>query len=72
MYTVSAMIRVLASTDYQRVASELSEANERIVQLVQAIEDYGLVIMCDESGRLYLENVENGENVGFSDKPPQA
>lgn len=54
VYTVNAIMRALTVTDYQRVAEELSIANERLARLTKAIEDYGLVIECDDEGNLIL------------------
>ena len=61
VYTVNALIRTLTATDYQRVAEELSIANERLAMLTKAIEDYGLVIECDDDGNLILTKFEEGQ-----------
>lgn len=61
VYTVNALMRALSTTDYQRISSALNEANTRLAMLEKAIDDYGLVILCDEDGRLYLEKF-NDEN----------
>lgn len=63
VYTVNAIMRTLASTDYQRVATELSQANAKIDLLLQAIENYGLVPLTDENGLIYLEKVDNVKGV---------
>lgn len=54
VYTVNAIVRTLANTDYNRVVIELNEANTKIALLTEAIEDYGLVIECDDNGKLIL------------------
>lgn len=58
VYTVNALMRALSVTDYQRVAEELSITKERLAMLTKAIEDYGLVIECDDDGNLILTKFE--------------
>ena len=54
VYTVNALMRALTATDYQRVASELARVSEQLSMLTRAVENYGLVIECDENGDLVL------------------
>lgn len=49
VYTVNALMRALSVTDYQRIANELATVQARLAQLIQAVEEYGLSIECDES-----------------------
>ena len=58
VYTVNALIRALSVTDYQRVASELDKVNSQLNMLIQAVEDYGLSIECDEDGNIKLVKVD--------------
>ena len=58
MYTVNALMRALSVTDYQRVTNELARVSEQLNMLTQAVEDYGLVIECDENGNLILTKGE--------------
>ena len=58
VYTVNALMRALSTTDYQRVTSELSKVTEQLNMLVQAVENYGLVIECDEDGNIVLTKGE--------------
>ena len=58
VYTVNALMRALSVTDYQRVTSELAKVTEQLNMLVQAVENYGLVIECDEDGNLILTKGE--------------
>lgn len=61
VYTVNALMRALSATDYQRMSEELADANKRLNMLTKAIEDYGLVIECDDDGNLILTKFE-GDN----------
>lgn len=54
VYTVNALMRALTVTDYQRVSSELARVSEQLSMLTRAVENYGLVIECDENGDLVL------------------
>ena len=58
VYTVNALMRALSVTDYQRVTNELARVSEQLNMLTQAVEDYGLVIECDENGNLILTKGE--------------
>ena len=64
VYTVNAIMRALSTTDYQRLSDELVRVNERLAMLTQAVEDYGLVIECDENGKLILTKFEEGSSNG--------
>lgn len=64
VYTVNAIMRALSSTDYQRLSEEYAKVNERLAMLTQAVEDYGLVIECDENGKLILTKFEEGSSNG--------
>lgn len=61
VYTVNALMRALAVTDYQRVVSELADMTERFNMLSQAVEEYGLAVLCDDDGRLFLEKIDGGK-----------
>jgi hypothetical protein len=56
VYTVNALMRALSVTDYQRISNELATVQSKLDMLVQAVEDYGLVIECDDDGRIILSN----------------
>lgn len=56
-YLVNSLMRAVSSTDYQRVASENAELRKVVNQLSQAIENYGLVVLADDDGNLYLSDV---------------
>lgn len=58
VYTVNAIMRALSTTDYQRLSEQYAEVNERLSMLIQAVEDYGLAIECDENGKLILTKCE--------------
>lgn len=55
VYVVNALMRALASSDYQRVSNELSTTKQELLEVYSAIEEYGLVVLLDENGRMYLE-----------------
>lgn len=57
VYTVNALVRALSVSDYQRVASENAELRKVVKQLSEAIENYGLVVLADDDGNLYLSDV---------------
>lgn len=54
VYTVNALMRALSSNDYQRLSAEYSILSDKFNNLLQAIEDYGLLVECDEEGKLFL------------------
>lgn len=54
VYTVNALMRALTVTDYQRVTDELATVSGQLNALIQAVEDYGLTIECDEEGNVRL------------------
>lgn len=58
VYTVNALMRALTTTDYQRMSEELATANARLDMLIQAIENYGLFIECDDAGNIKLVKVD--------------
>lgn len=58
VYTVNALMRTLSTTDYQRVAAELSEVRDRLEKLVDAVDRYGLSIEYDENNVLVLRPYE--------------
>lgn len=55
VYVVNALMRALASSDYQRVSNELSTTKQELLEVYRAIEEYGLVVLLDENERMYLE-----------------
>lgn len=57
VYTVNALVRALSVSDYQRVASENAELRKFVKQLTEAIENYGLAVLADDDGNLYLSDV---------------
>lgn len=57
VYMVNALARALSESDYQRVASENAELRKVIKQLSEAIENYGLAVLADDDGNLYLSDV---------------
>lgn len=58
VYTVNALMRALSTTDYQRMSEELATVNARFNMLVQAVENYGLSIECDDDGNIKLVKVD--------------
>jgi len=58
VYTVNALMRALSVTDYQRVTDELAKVTAKLDMLTKAVEEYGLVIECDENGELKLSKYE--------------
>lgn len=65
VYTVNAIMRALSATDYQRVLDELTRERERLKSLIQAIENYGLVIEADDNGQPILKKPDKTENDDF-------
>lgn len=57
-YTVNQIMRIMASTDYNRVCEELSEVNQRLSMLIQSVEDFGLTISYDATGKITLTKSE--------------
>ena len=55
IFTLNAVIRALSTTDYQRVVSDLAEANETLNKLSVAISNYGLVVVVEDDGSYSLE-----------------
>lgn len=55
VYLVNGIMRALTHSDYQRVANELSQVKMELEFVYNAIEEYGLVVLFDENGRMYLE-----------------
>ena len=58
VYTVNALMRALSITDYQRMSEELATVNARLDMLMQAVENYGLSIECDDDGNIKLVKVD--------------
>ena len=58
VYTVNALMKALSITDYQRMSEELATVNARLDMLVQAVENYGLSIECDDDGNIKLVKVD--------------
>lgn len=54
VYTVNALMHALSVTDYQRLQNEFNDVSLRLKTLIQAVEDYGLSIECDDSGNIVL------------------
>lgn len=57
VYTVNAIVRTLANTDYNRVAKELNETTAQLNKLIEAINNYGLMIESDDDGNIFLSKV---------------
>lgn len=57
VYTVNAIVRTLANTDYNRVAKELNETTAQLNKLIEAINNYGLVIESDDDGNIFLSKL---------------
>lgn len=55
VYTVNALMRALSVTDYQRLSLEHEKLKSQLNALVQAVDDYGLVIEADEDGNIVLK-----------------
>lgn len=53
-YIVNALVKAFSMTDYERVASQLSDAQYRLDRLIKAIDDYNLLIVEDENGNVSL------------------
>lgn len=58
VYTVNALMHALSVTDYQRLQNEFNNVSLRLKTLIQAVEDYGLSIECDDSGNIVLCKVD--------------
>jgi len=58
VYTVNALMHALSVTDYQRLQNEFNSVSLRLKTLIQAVEDYGLSIECDDSGNVVLCKVD--------------
>lgn len=58
VYTVNALMHALSVTDYQRLQNEFNDVSLRLKTLIQAVEDYGLSIECDDSGNIVLCKVD--------------
>lgn len=60
-YQLNAIIRLLSTTEYQRVAAELQVTKERLDMLEKAVYDNGFSIDCDEDGNIELVKVDNNK-----------
>lgn len=60
-YTVNAVTRALYGTDYQRVASELEKVKKQLDMLLDAVQDYGFSVECDEDGNIILSKFDDVE-----------
>lgn len=58
VYVVNALMQALMKTDYQRVCAEKAQVEEKLSDLIQAVNDYGLSIDLDDSGNLKLNKVD--------------
>lgn len=56
-YLVNALMRALASTDYQRLSQEFSELRSDFDNLIRAIENFGLQVEIDDDGNFYLTEI---------------
>ena len=54
VYTVNALMRALSSSDYQRIASELSEVRTQLEKVLLAIESAGLALEIDDDGNYII------------------
>lgn len=54
VYIVNALAHAMADNDYTRMSEELSYTRQQLSLLTQAIEEYGLAIVCDENGGVKL------------------
>ena len=61
VYTVNAVMRALYGTDYQRVVSDLEKVKRQLDMLVQAVQDYGLYVECDDEGNIILSKYDQVE-----------
>lgn len=59
-YMVNAIARTLYANDYQRVQEELYKANAQLESLTKAINDYGLVVLANRDGSIYLDKFVEG------------
>lgn len=62
VYTVNALMRALATSDYQRLQQELIDTQRKLKSLIKAIEDYGLVIEAGDDGKPILKDIDNDTN----------
>ena len=62
VYAVNAVVRALSLTDYQRVVDELNRVTTQLTSLTEAIEEYGLAIVCDDDGKLFLTKIEGSQS----------
>lgn len=58
VYTVNAIMRTLQSNDYHRVTKELQSVQAHLNMLIDAVNDYGLSIECDDTGALKLVKMD--------------
>lgn len=54
-FVVNALHRAIYSSDYSRLAKEFDDLNLRYNLLLDAINSYGLSVVCDKDGKLKLE-----------------
>ena len=57
VYTVNAIMRALSGTDYNRIADALNDVSNKLDMLTQAVDDYGLSIEIDDTGKIVLRPV---------------
>lgn len=60
-FMVNALVRGLATTDYQRLSQAYEEVTRNYNNLVQAVSDFGLVIECDDQGNFVLSDIATND-----------
>lgn len=61
-YTVNALMRALATNDYQRLQREYDSVFSKLNALIQAVDDYGLSIEADDEGNIILKPFTGSPN----------
>ena len=57
-YQFNAVVRAMQTTEYQKVAYELTKTQERLDSLIKAVNDLGYSIDCDQDGNIELVKVD--------------
>ena len=59
VHTVNAIYRALALTDYDRLQATVADLTGRLDALIYAVNAFGLTIVEDENGKIFLKSVDN-------------
>lgn len=58
-YQIRTILSLLSDTDYKRMRDELERTQDRLNNLIDAVNDYGLDICVDSDGRVFLNKIED-------------